>query len=245
MSPGLVLVLSHLTGRGTWIGLVIRLDVDLALGQHLRKFPLQLLILLVVGNSINRSTESSSERRGVNREKNSQENSATRSWHSGTHQEEQGSAQLRRNRRQAGGEAKPQGSVRYQPWADHLSAAHGARAQTEDRDSVTAASGNLQRDKGCYIFPLHANKCFLPQPLHTTSENKRPGRKAGVWKSPRQLLLQRLPTLLRQQHRYFTGTVVPSPFTCQEAREQHCASCCHLFILHHHTLLGGSAELQK
>lgn len=51
---------SHLTGsEGTWIGLVIRLDVDLALGQHLRKFPLQLLILLVVGNSIDRSTESS------------------------------------------------------------------------------------------------------------------------------------------------------------------------------------------
>lgn len=72
---------------GTWIGLVIRLDVDLALGQHLRKFPLQLLILLVVGNSVNRSTESSLETRGVNREKNSQKRSVTQSWYSGHHQE--------------------------------------------------------------------------------------------------------------------------------------------------------------
>lgn len=72
---------------GTWIGLVIRLDVDLALGQHLRKLPLQLLILLVVGDSINRSTESSLETREVNREKNSQKNSVTQSWYSGNHQE--------------------------------------------------------------------------------------------------------------------------------------------------------------
>ena len=73
------------TWQGTWIGLVIRLDVDLALGQHLRKFPLQLLILLVVGDSINRSTESSLETREVNREKNSQKKSVTQSWYSGTH----------------------------------------------------------------------------------------------------------------------------------------------------------------
>lgn len=70
---------------GTWIGLVIRLDVDLALGQHLRKFPLQLLILLVVRNSINRSTESSLETREVNREKNSQKNYVTQSWYFGNH----------------------------------------------------------------------------------------------------------------------------------------------------------------
>lgn len=63
------------TWQGTWIGLVIRLDVDLALGQHLRKFSLQLLILLVVGDCINRSTESSLETREVNREKNSQKKS--------------------------------------------------------------------------------------------------------------------------------------------------------------------------
>lgn len=44
--------------QGTWIGLIIRLDVDLALGQHLRELPLQLLKLLVVRDSINRSTES-------------------------------------------------------------------------------------------------------------------------------------------------------------------------------------------
>lgn len=45
-------------GRGTWIGLIIRLDVDLALGQHLGKFPLQLLKLGVVRDNVNRSTES-------------------------------------------------------------------------------------------------------------------------------------------------------------------------------------------
>lgn len=45
--------------QGTWIGSIIRLDVDLALGQHLGKLPLQLLKLLVVRDSINRSTESS------------------------------------------------------------------------------------------------------------------------------------------------------------------------------------------
>lgn len=45
-------------GQDTWVGSVIRLDVDLALGQHLRKFPLQLLKLVVVGDSIKRSTES-------------------------------------------------------------------------------------------------------------------------------------------------------------------------------------------
>lgn len=43
---------------GTWAGLVIRLNVHLALGQHLGEFSLQLLILLVVRNSINRSRES-------------------------------------------------------------------------------------------------------------------------------------------------------------------------------------------
>lgn len=65
---------------GTWIGLVIRLDVDLALGQDLRKLPLQLLILLVVGDSINRSTESSLETREANREENSQKNSELVFW---------------------------------------------------------------------------------------------------------------------------------------------------------------------
>lgn len=45
-------------GRGTWIGLIIRLDVDLALGQHLGKLPLQLLKLGVVRDNVNRSTES-------------------------------------------------------------------------------------------------------------------------------------------------------------------------------------------
>lgn len=44
--------------QGTWIGLVIRLDVDLPLGQHLGKLPLQLLKLGVVRDNINRSTES-------------------------------------------------------------------------------------------------------------------------------------------------------------------------------------------
>lgn len=44
--------------QGTWIGSIIRLDVDLALGQHLRKLPLQLLKLVVVGESVKRSTES-------------------------------------------------------------------------------------------------------------------------------------------------------------------------------------------
>lgn len=44
--------------QGTCDGLVIRLDVDLALGQHLGKLPLQLLKLGVVGDYVNRSTES-------------------------------------------------------------------------------------------------------------------------------------------------------------------------------------------
>lgn len=44
--------------QGTCVGLVIRLDVDLALGQHLGKLPLQLLKLGVVGDYVNRSTES-------------------------------------------------------------------------------------------------------------------------------------------------------------------------------------------
>lgn len=44
--------------QGTWLGLIIRLDVDLALGQHLGKFPLQLLKLGVVRDNVNRSTES-------------------------------------------------------------------------------------------------------------------------------------------------------------------------------------------
>lgn len=44
--------------QGTWIGLIIRLDVDLALGQHLGKLPLQLLELGVVRDNVNRSTES-------------------------------------------------------------------------------------------------------------------------------------------------------------------------------------------
>lgn len=44
--------------QGTWIGLIIRLDVDLALGQDLGKLPLQLLKLGVVRDYVNRSTES-------------------------------------------------------------------------------------------------------------------------------------------------------------------------------------------
>lgn len=43
---------------GTWAGSVIRLNVHLALGQHLGELPLQLLILLVVGYCINRSGDS-------------------------------------------------------------------------------------------------------------------------------------------------------------------------------------------
>lgn len=45
--------------------LIIRLDVDLALGQHLGKLPLQLLKLGVVGNNVNRSTECSEMREAV------------------------------------------------------------------------------------------------------------------------------------------------------------------------------------
>ena len=44
--------------QGTWSGLIIRLDVDLALRQHLGKLPLQLQELGVVGDNVNRSTES-------------------------------------------------------------------------------------------------------------------------------------------------------------------------------------------
>lgn len=43
---------------GYLIGLIIRLDVDLPLGQHLGKLPLQLLKLWVVRDNVNRSTES-------------------------------------------------------------------------------------------------------------------------------------------------------------------------------------------
>lgn len=115
MSPGLVLVVTAQAG-GTWSALVIRLDVDLALGQHLRKLPLQLLILLVVGDSINRSTESSSETREVNREKNSQKNSVTQSCYSGTQRAHSGgmtgNTKVRRNREKARGRGGC--SVRYQ-----------------------------------------------------------------------------------------------------------------------------------
>lgn len=57
-------------GRGTWIRLIIRLDVDLALGQHLGKLPLQLLKLGVVRDNVNRSTESVRDERGWRGEDN-------------------------------------------------------------------------------------------------------------------------------------------------------------------------------
>lgn len=51
--------------QGTWSSLVIGLDVDLALRQHLGKLPLQLQELGVVRDNVNRSTESTqSEGRG-------------------------------------------------------------------------------------------------------------------------------------------------------------------------------------
>lgn len=177
------MLLSHLTGRGTWIGLVIRLDVDLALGQHLRKLPLQLLILLVVGDSVNRSTESSSETREVNREKNSQKNFSNtelvfrkppgaRSGRTSVNTE------LRRNRREARGKGKARCSECYRFRAGHLTDAPSTVTQTEqwgDTGNRFNYKSLRQRSQGkrlYYIFPFNVNKCFLAKALHTTNENR-------------------------------------------------------------------------
>lgn len=122
------------TWQGTWIGLVIRLDVDLALGQHLRKFSLQLLILLVVGDCINRSTESSLETREVNREKNSQKKSGNTAGilePTGNVGRKNVKSQVGRNRKKARGKGTAGCSAWNQLWAGHLTAAQRNVTQTE------------------------------------------------------------------------------------------------------------------
>lgn len=70
--------------------------------------------------------------------------------------------------------------------------------------------------------------------------------KAGVWgKKTQNSCFRRycrlpLPMLLRRQHKYLISITILSSFTFQHVREQQYTYLHHLFILHYHTVLGGS-----
>lgn len=115
----------------------------------MRKFPLQLLILLVVGNSIDRSTESSGKP-GSKQGKEQSEELRTQSWGLGTTSEEKGPHAGEKEQGKAGGAG---GSRRFH---HELHTEPGLRL----RDGETAQiqpqqlQAMLTRERLCYTFPV-------------------------------------------------------------------------------------------
>lgn len=112
----------------------------------MRKFPLQLLILLVVGNSIDRSTESSGKPGSKQGKEQSEELSNTELGLWEPPGRRRGYTQVRRSRERREEPVFPSG------------AAHRAGTETEgwgdSRDSTTTAQGNAHRRKTLLQFPL-------------------------------------------------------------------------------------------
>lgn len=121
----------------------------------MRKFPLQLLILLVVGNSIDRSTESSGKPGSKQGKEQSEELANTelglweppgrRRGHTG--EEEQGEA--------AG--ARSSGCF-------HQELHTGPGLALRSRDSTTTAQGKVHKRKTLLQIPSDVNKNFLAKP---------------------------------------------------------------------------------